>query len=215
MKIIQSNQFIIILLIFLSSCMFKEIRVTGFTKEYYSTQGRLMFLKTIVLEKQVRTSGWFVNLIYKNGRLLNLFVPKKDSINELDLRAVINEVVLSNNPNNWPFYYCIFGVISIDSITNNKGEMVEYNFYQTVIEQNRPFEKKTKKIGRYIVEYVYANSVSFCQGSVEVVEMNKYNSVLPLQDGRSTKSLPKHPFYVFSEQNNRIKILLSKSGLCN
>jgi hypothetical protein len=27
--------------------------------------------------------------------------------------------------------------------------------------------------------------------------------------------LPKHPFYVFSEQNNRIKILLSKSGLCN
>lgn len=204
----------VVLLLLLNSCAIKVKKLNGFTKESSETRQGLFFLSTIAIEKELNSSGWFVTLTHKNGKELSLFVPNTDKSNKLDISNIINEVEFSNNPNDWSFYYCIFGVISIDSIKDATGKKIEYNFYKTIIEQNRPFVQQLKKVKGYTVEYVYKDSASFCRASVEITELNKYNSVIPIQDGRPVNAMPKPPFYVFEEKETIMNILLVKSNLC-
>lgn len=204
------NYFIIISLVIIISCTVSQKTLTGFKEEIEPVF--LLFLQTISIENKFRSSGWFVDIEHRNGRKLTLFVPGAEN-KELNYRKIVDKIETSNNPNDWSFFYVDFKVPSIDSVITTNGSKVPYNFYHSVISQNLPFTYDTIKFKEYFIKYHYVNSAIFCQASIDIIELNKYNSVPRIQDGVRESKLS--PFFIFKEENQRMDFLLPKSEFCH
>ena len=203
----------------LFSCVLPSKKITGFTINSENKIKPVSEFWSIAIEKKITLTGWIVHVEHENTRSILLFIPSENP-NKLkqDLKKCVRELENSNNPSNWSMYYIINRVPNFYDFNNIKGEVVDF-YYQGLL--NSVFgqtgfylyESKTEKVKEYKLHYKFIEKQQFCMASIDIKEMNRYNSVRHIEDGPPKKNI-NPPFYIFSEENKRMIFLFSYSNVC-
>lgn len=202
------------------SCALPSKKNTGFTINSENKIKPVFEFWTIAIEKKITLTGWIVHIEHENTRSILLFIPSENS-NKLkqDLKKCVRELESSNNPSTWSMYYIINKLPNVYDFNNIKGEVVDFYYeslYNSVSGQTKfiLYKSKTKKIKKYKLHYKFIEKQQFCMASIDISEINRYNSKRHIEDGRPPKKVIHPPFYIFSEENKRMNFLFSYSNIC-